>query len=241
MPTSADKPGPAKHKPGDGQTGEAEVKAFLERHPDFLLENPTLLRTLTPPARQDGDTVLDMQRFMVDRLQAEVEQLSSTQSDLIAATRSNMSSQSQIHKAVVALVESTDLEHLIHTATHDFAQILDIDVVTISIEPAPGHPGVGGIYVLEPGTIDRLLGERRDLLLRETADQTDVIFGPAAALVRSDALVRLELGDFATAGLFALGSREASRFHPGQGTELLSFLARTLERCILAWRQIPPR
>ncbi len=246
---SADKSGaksgaekPKQETAAETTTG-AEVRDFLVRNPDFLARNPDLLSTLTPPGRDRGDGVVDMQRFMVDRLQAEVTQLCSTQNELIATTRSNMSSQSQIHKAILTLVQAADLEHLIHTATHDFAQILDIDVITLSIERSPGAAEVAGmgVYLLAPGTIDRLLGEGRTIVLRETADRSDVIFGPAAALVRSDALVRLDLGDFAAAGLFALGSREVGRFHPGQGTELLGFLARTVERCILAWRKIPPR
>ena len=242
---SAGKSGAKKPKarPAERATTGAEVRDFLARNPDFLARNPDLLRTLTPPGRDHGDSVVDMQRFMVDRLQAEVTQLSSTQDELIATTRSNMSSQSQIHKAILTLVQASDLEHLIHTATHDFAQILDIEVITLSIERSPGAVEIAelGVYLLAPGTIDRLLGPGRTILLREQAEQSDLIFGPAAALVRSDALVRLDLGDFAPAGLFALGSREVGRFHPGQGTELLGFLARTVERCFLAWRKIPAR
>lgn len=243
MPKSADKSGANKPKTprAAGSTTGAAVRDFLTRNPDFLARNPDLLRTLTPPGRDDGDSVVDMQRFMVDRLQAEVVQLHSTQNELIATTRSNLSSQAQIHKAILTLVQATDLEHLIHTATHDFAQILDIDVITLSIERAPGADEVAGmgVYVLAPGTIDQLLGAGRTIVLRDAADQLDMIFGPAAALVRSDALVRLDLGDFAPAGLFALGSREAGRFYPGQGTELLGFLARTVESCLLTWRKIP--
>jgi len=84
--------------------------------------------------------------------------------------------------------------------------------------------------VLEPG---------RDMLLRPRVRGARTIFGSAASLVRSDALLRLKISPAAPAGLLALGSRKENRFHPGQGTELLGFLARALERSIRAWLDLP--
>ena len=219
-----------------------QVIAYLERNLDFLAENPDLLRRLTPPDRHENDQVVDMQRFMVDRLQAQLDQMNDNQSELIETTRSNMSSQAQIHRAVLSLLDATDFEHLVHIATHDLSQILDIDVVTLCIEPGGAAPDLSGkgIYILQPGTVDSLLGDGRDILLRETISESDTIFGPAAALVQSDARVRLDLEDFSPAAMLALGSREPSRFHPGQGTELLSFMAEALRKCILLWRKTLP-
>ena len=246
MPTSSDKPGAEDREPKTNEAPERrptedEVRTYLESNPAFLLENPGILRRLVPPQRFDGDQVVDMQHFMVERLRAQLDMLSDNQHELIATTRSNMSSQAQIHRAVLALLQASDFEHLVHTATHDLSQILDIDVVTLCIEasePAEELTGLG-LYLLEPGTVEALLGEGRDILLRESTIESDTIFGPAAALVRSDALIRLHLEGFAEAGLLAMGSRDESRFHPGQGTELLSFLAQALERCILTWRNLP--
>jgi uncharacterized protein YigA (DUF484 family) len=36
-------------------------------------------------------------------------------------------------------------------------------------------------------------------------------------------------------GLLCIGTRKPEKFHPGQGTELLSFLARVLETTLGAW------
>jgi hypothetical protein len=219
-----------------------QVAAFLEANQDFLLNHPNLIAKLIPPTRYDGNDVVDMQRFMVDRLQTEVEKLNSHQTELIATTRSNMSSQAQIHAAVLAILDAQDREHLVHAVTQTVAQILDIDVTSICMEqPSEPDAVIGyGVYVVEPGAINGLLGQGRDILLREATPEQDIIFGPAAALVKSDALVRLNIEPVASAALLALGSREVSRFHPGQGTELLSFLAQALERCIaICWSSKP--
>ena len=65
------------------------------------------------------------------------------------------------------------------------------------------------------------------------------VFGPATRLVRSQALLRLHASRIAPVGLLAFGSRDSERFHPGQGTELLNFLARMLERLIRGWLHLP--
>ena len=57
------------------------------------------------------------------------------------------------------------------------------------------------------------------------------IFGEGAGLVHSAALARLRPGRHMSTGMLALGARN-SAFQPSQGTELISFLARVLERCI---------
>lgn len=220
-----------------------DVKDYLKRHPNFLSENADLLAVLTPPSLRQGDGVVDMQRFMVQRLQRRLAQLSSSQDELIAAGRSNMSIQTLVHAAVLSLLDATTFEHLIHIVTNDFATILDVDVVVLLIEEselARPHAAGSNLYVVRKGAIDRLVGTGREILLRERSEETGSVYGPAASLVRSDALVRLNFSASAPPGLLAMGSRQSEKFHPGQGTELLQFMARAVERCVCAWLDLPP-
>ena len=55
------------HRPSEPSADD--VAAFLRRHPMFLNERAELLETLTPPAKRQGRRVLDMQRFVIQRLQ----------------------------------------------------------------------------------------------------------------------------------------------------------------------------
>ena len=220
----------------------AQVRAYLRRHPTFLVEHPELLETLTPPSTQNGQAVVDMQRFILERLQREVARLNGAHGELIAASRCNMTTQAQVHAAVLGLLEATSFEHLIHIVTSDFAEMLDVDVVTLCVERNGGPPPritTSNVYVLPHGAIDKLVGQGRDILLHGQSAPVEALFGPAAALVRSDALVRLRFNSQTPAGLLALGSRQEEKFHPGQGTELLQFLARALERCVRAWLDLP--
>ena len=222
--------------------GAAEVRAFLRSHPGFLAENLELLQTLLPPSARQGDNVLDMQRFMVERLQDEVERMKTLQGELIRAGRSNLSSQGQIHAAVLALIEARTFEQLIEVVTSDFATLLNVDVVSLAIESVGDdvHPGLKqGVRVVERGAVAALLDEGREVTLRSDIEGEAAIYGAAAPLVRSDVVVRIDLGRRAPACLLAMGAREAKRFHGGQGTELLCFLGRVVARTIKTWLSLP--
>jgi uncharacterized protein YigA (DUF484 family) len=218
---------------------DEEIEAFLLRRPEVLRDNPALLARLAPPDRHDGDPkVADLQRYMLDRLGGEVRRLRDTQGALIAASRSNLATQAQIHQAVVAALEAPGREHFLHTLTQDLPQILDLDAVALAVEaPAPGPSWAQGtdVRLLSLGGVERMLGAGRDILLRTETQRAQTLFGPAADLVRSDALVRLDLGPEHPPGLLAFGARAPGRFHPGQGTELLRFLCRVIERLLRLW------
>ncbi len=228
---------PDDDRPEDGPELTAEAVAeYLKSHPEFLAEHLEVIGSLVPPALDAGENVLDLQRFMLEKLQSEVKRLGGHWDELIATSRSNMAGQSQIHAAVLAMLEAGTLEHLVHTVTGHFTDILNVDAVSLCIE---GNAALVGsendVRVLSPGDVDQLVGAERDIVLRVEGDCLDEIFGPAAPLVRSDALLRIDVGAEDPAVLLALGSREADKFHPGQGTELLSFLAQALGRCLLGW------
>jgi len=238
----------SKRQTEDGEEtalSEADVIAYLDAHPDFLQRHPALVRRLAPPSRfeaqHEGAEVVDMQGFMVSRLQADLARVRDSQDELIQSARSNLSSQNQIHEAVLAALEARDLEEFIHIVTRELPLVLDIDALTLCAETSGRFkPKQGGLFVLAEDGVDEVLGEGRKVLLRERSEGNEKLFGPAAALVQSDALVRLTLSGTAPPALVALGSREAGRFHPGQGTELLSFLAGVLERCLTRWLDLPP-
>jgi uncharacterized protein len=221
---------------------EAEILAYLKKHPDFLVEHPELLSVLTPPRANRGEGVVDMQYFMLERLRGELQKLKSQQRALISTSRSNLNSQGRIHQAVLTIIAATSFEQLIQTATTDLAVLLDVDVVTVAVENMVGrqprlpHPGV---QLLPAGTVDRILGEGKDALLRGDIAGEPLLFGSGAGLVRSEALLRLRVSEEAPVGLLCIGTRRPDKFSPGQGTELLTFLARALELTIAAWLGLP--
>ncbi len=227
--------GPAER--GRGPTAE-EVAAYLRRHPDFLSRYSDLLNGLEPPCQQHGAGVIDFQHAMVKHLREEVGSLTAVRDELIGTSRINRSAQTRVHESVLALLDARSFEHFIERVTTDLAVIMDLDLVTLGVER--GENGystrpVPGVYCLPKGKIDEIFGPKGRILLRAEADPDPEIFGAGAGLVHSEALLRLDIGDRAPDALLALGSRRVGTFDDGQGTELLSFLARVLEICFRGW------
>ena len=220
------------------EIGGREVIAYLRRHPDFLERHPEALPLLRSPTREIGEDVYDFQHFLIERLRGDLARLNAEHRTLIAASRGNLASQGRMHKAVLAVLAAGSFEQVLQTVTTDLAVLLDVDIVAIGVESTAAPTGrltLHGIRVLKAGTVDALLGVERNVLLRSDAAGEVVLFGGAAGLVRSQALLRLGFGRGAPAGLLCIGTRQPGRFHPGLGTELLSFLARILGITIAQW------
>jgi hypothetical protein len=136
------------------------------------------------------------------------------------------------------MLRAPSFEHLLQIVTTDLAVLLDVDIITLGVESSasrtPRLP-VHGIHLLPSGTVDRLLGPNRDTLLCSDIQGDPALFGEAAGLVRSQALLRLSFSRSAPLGMMCIGTRTADTFQPGHGTELLTFLARTLEITIAQW------
>jgi uncharacterized protein len=218
--------------------GGREVLAYLREHPNFLERYPEALRLLRPPSRQTADGVVDFQHFMLERLRRDLARLRDEQHSLIATSRGNLASQCRVHKGVLTMLRAASFEQLLQTVTTDLAVLIDVDIVTLGIESATSPTTrlpVTGIHLLRAGTVEALLGPTRDVLLCTDIRGDPALYGGAAGLVRSQALLRLSFGGSAPAGLLCIGTRRPDTFHPGLGTELLSFLARTLEIRVAQW------
>jgi uncharacterized protein YigA (DUF484 family) len=220
----------------------AQVIAYLRRHPDFLFRHPELLDMQSSPARHTESQVVDLQHFMVERLRQDVTKLRASQDEIIANSRDNLGTQERIHKAVLAMLEAETFEEFIDIITGDLVLLLEVDVVCLCIERTDGYnrrPKLDGLELLEQGAVDRIIGKGRQVMLRDEAVGDPEVFGGAAELVRSDALVRLKPSKAAPNALLAFGTRHPGYFHPGQGTELLSFLGRIIEFGIRSWLDLP--
>lgn len=218
--------------------GASEVAAYLREHPDFLDQNPDLLQLLIPPEQRRGNGVVDMQRYMLDRLRGDMGRMQQTHQDLLVVSRANHSVQGRVHTALLAMLSATTLEHLIEIVTTDLGVHLEVDSAVLGFEAldrlSPQRNSTN-LKLLPKGAVDRLMAGAREVLLIADQPGEAEIFGGAATLVRSQALLRLHLRREAPMGILALGARMPDKFHPGQGTELLSFLARAVELLIRGW------
>lgn len=215
-----------------------DVLAYLRRHPDFLDEHPEAVRLLRPPGREIGDGVVDFQHFLYERQRREIARINLEYRNLLGVCRSNLASQTRVHKAALSVLAAPSFGQLLQIVTTDLAVLLDVDVVTIAVENIAGvslRLNTHGVHLLRAGTVEELLGEDRAVVYGADVVGDPALFGGAAGLVRSQALLRVRFGRETPIGLLCIGTRKPGRFHPGLGTELLGFLGRVVGLAIGLW------
>ncbi|MEQ8229975.1 MAG: DUF484 family protein [Rhodospirillales bacterium] len=241
MPQGKDDPAVSTLETADSRLSDDDVAEYLVAHPDFFRERLEVLSFMNMPGRfaqegpRDGGQVVDFQQALLHQQKEAVEELRECVRDVIETSRSNMSVQQRTHAAVLAIMEAADFDALVRVISDDLPRLLDVDVVSVGYEPSDNPLGwlvSPEINDLGTGLVDALLGAGGAAkLYRDIADDGSV-FGEAAGLVQSAAVARLRPSRATPVGLMALGSRSDSFFQPGQGTELVVFLARVLENCI---------
>jgi len=213
-----------------------QVRDFLKDHPDFLKDNPDIVADLPPPERDLGNGIIDFQHYMLKNLQKDSKALKSRYDVLIDFCRDNMSVQMQVHHATLRLIRTRNLEQLLEVLTLDLVSLFDVDVVRMAMESETrfdtsyGEQNYSGIVFIAPGTADAALGQKKNVLLVEDCSVNrppgfEQIFADCEAMIASCAMLRLEMETVERNIILAFGVRHKDRFHPGQGIELLHFLA----------------
>lgn len=215
---------------------DKDVVHYLRQHPDFLEQHIDLLDILIPPSSgTTGEGVVDFQTILVEKLKADKNRIFNEQRELIETATYNMDNWARIQSAALALLEAEDFEDFVNIIAQDFPVILDVETCCLVLEaygdeiPAFKHPCLN---ILKPGAVRDRLGKGGYACLQGNVYGDEDIYGPSAGLVRSEALVRLDIAPKSHKGLLAFGSGDADTFHPDQGIEQISFLAQVVERFV---------
>jgi uncharacterized protein YigA (DUF484 family) len=194
-----------------------------------------------------GRNVVDLRGVLVDRLEERLDRLEDTHREVLAAAYENVAGTNQVHRACLVLLEPADFAGFLQVLTRDVAPILAVEVIRLGLEAPTAEPGAslgpdgpcrGVVVALPEGGVDsyvtqgRGLGARR-VTLRQLAKASSDLYGGEADAVRSEALLRLDLGG--APGLLAFGATDPQRFHPEQGTDLLAFFGGVVERSLRRW------
>ncbi|MCC6597724.1 MAG: DUF484 family protein [Alphaproteobacteria bacterium] len=220
-----------------------DIVAYLRNNPDFLQNNPQALDLLLPArARPRPGEVADFQRYMIERLKADKEDVLQSSRTIVETSRANMNNQQRIHNAVLRLLESRNFDDFIHSITMDLANLLDVDIAVLVVE-ADGrdipHVHTSGIRIIPEGTVDKWM-RGKNVLLQDNIAGIEPIYGGGAMLVKSQILLRVDISAPATPpAILAFGSRDPNMFAEGQATDQILFLARVIERCFQTWLNLP--
>ncbi len=224
-----------------------ELREKLIADPEVLLEDHDLMRALVgaKEARM-GSNVVDLRGIAMDRLEARLDRLEDTHRSVIAAAYENLAGTNQVHRAILRMLDPADFESFLRNLDGEVADILGVNSVrlvleTVQNENDPAVKRLGDVLsVAEPGFIESYLtlGKRitaRQVTLRQIQPDTDAIYGEAAGWIRSEAALKLDLGQGRLPGMLVMGSEDPHQFKPSQGTDLLAFFAGVFERSMRRW------
>jgi uncharacterized protein YigA (DUF484 family) len=238
-----------------GPARNADLDDVLRRRiladPAAVLDDTEVMRALAEAAGESlGHNVVDLRGLAMTRLEARLARLEETHRAVIAAAYENLSAATQVQRAVLRLLDETGFEGFLDALGGDVAGILRVRSVRLVLESAEegtDDPGLARVAdrlsIVPPGGVaaamsaGRAVPVRRQVLLRhcDGGPLAEALHGANARLIRSEALLRLDLGPGRLPGLLALGSEDAQQYRPGQGTDLLAFFAGAFERAMRRW------
>jgi uncharacterized protein YigA (DUF484 family) len=207
---------------------------YLRDNPDALAElvkgQPGLLDTITRAELQGGTSIVDFQQHRINQLSKALDQHTDVRDELIDTSRSNLKTQQQVHEAVLDIIARRNLESLIGYISRDMSHTLRLDAVILCVESqGQQYPFIREpIMSVDAGSIADTFNDDRNIILGEPDEQSRHFFGPAASLIQSQALIRLQVEDAPTSIMLAIGDRDPAYFHKGQATHLLRFLGDAL-------------
>ena len=224
-----------------------DLRAQILSDPEIILEDRDLMGALiSANERVMGGNIVDLRGIAMERLEAWLDRLEETHRNVIAAAYENLASSNQIHRAVLRMLDPNEFDDFLNNLGTEIAEILRIDALQLVLESAvsPDDPAVqrlGAVLtVAEPGFIDNYLTQGRNVpirqvTLRQVQPDSEIIYGDSADWIRSEACLRLDLGQGRLPGMLVFGSEDPHQFKPTHGTDLLTFFAGVFERAMRRW------
>ena len=224
-----------------------DLRAQILSEPEAILEDRDLMGALIAAnERVMGGNIVDLRGIAMERLEARLDRLEETHRNVIAAAYENLASSNQIHRAVLRMLDPNEFDDFLNNLGTEIAEILRIDALQLVLESAvsPDDPAVqrlGAVLtVAEPGFIDNYLTQGRNVpirqvTLRQVQPDSEIIYGDSADWIRSEACLRLDLGQGRLPGMLVFGSEDPHHFKPTHGTDLLTFFAGVFERVMRRW------
>ncbi|NAZ36753.1 DUF484 family protein [Rubellimicrobium sp. CFH 75288] len=234
-------------RPDDDEAFREALRQAILRDPALLLDDSELMRALVAANdRAMGPNVVDLRGLAMSRLEARLDRLEDTHRSVIAAAYENLAGTNQIHRAVLRLLEPATFGEFLQDLGGDVAAILRVESLRLVLESAqaaeaPPPERTGGVLAVEePGFVEAYLrmgrtGPIRSVTLRQIRPEDGRVHGERAADIRSEACLRLDLGEGVRPAMLVLGSEDPHHFSPQQGTDLLGFFAGVFERTLRRW------
>lgn len=223
----------------DGASEEA-IAHYLEHHPEFFERHGELLTQLKVP-HLAGGAATSLVEKQVEILRQRNRKLEARLIDLVEIARINTDVSDRIHQLAVRLLALGDPREIIEVVEASLREDFSADMSMIVLF------GQGEMYEQLPRTHYFRSIARDDPAIRAFATfmatgkprcghlrdaQRNFLFGHNNSELGSAALI--PLGDHASVGLLAIGSRDENHFNPAMGTDFLARIGELVSTAIAA-------
>lgn len=216
------------------QAAAEAVKAYVRLNRTRLAGDGELLAMLLPERFAESE-VRDLQRYTIERLQAQNAALRAERDGL----RGKRSLGEGVRRQVLELIDARSFEEAIQVAIGS-ASTFVADLAGICIE-GDGTEAIGTgaerVRLIPPGLVSAVLGRDGTGVILSSGGE--VLLGPGGGECKSLAVFRLKIGHDTPAAVFVLGARAAGCFEGEEVATELGFFARALERAIRTWLDLP--
>jgi hypothetical protein len=222
----------------DTQSLTAEqVAEFLANNSDFLLQHPELIEKLEFEQVPEG--TISLSQRQKESLRAKIQQLQEQLHALIDNARANTELQSQVHNLCLSLMDAADLDAMLLSLVDALKREFNADYVSLrlfynheALALSTAENNISQLHADAPELkeFDHMLSKQKPVCGRLTTAQKTFLFPQQLELVESIACI--PLGHDPCAGLLAIASEDANRFHADMGTDYLSFLGDIVMRLL---------
>ncbi|HWJ58502.1 MAG TPA: DUF484 family protein [Sphingomicrobium sp.] len=185
-------------------------------------------------------TVIPFEERAVAHLRQRLGAAEEANQDLIAFARGHSGAAASIHRSVLAAIEATSIDELLHIITQEWPLIMRIDAVALAL--CVGGQGFladgGGVQRVESEILNRSIDPVDGVWMR-AVPRGHPLFGPASPLIRAEALIEVDCGPGLPRGMLALGQRGSLELDGRHGSELLLFLGESVAAMIRRWLKTP--
>jgi len=210
----------------DGLTA-MDVASYLRRHPEFLNEFPDLALALVLP-REHGKAA-SLASYQLEVLRDKNRELNRRLHELIEIAHENEQLMVRVHTLTLALMRAGTLADTARAVVAALTEDFGTDLVRLVLFRADPDLPAAPWLIAEPAgapafpAFAEFLKRAEPLCGRLQQDKLDALFGEQAGSVQSAVLMPI-----GTAGMLAIGSNDANRFHPGMGTIFLKLISEAL-------------